>query len=385
MAVTFRPQALVAKVGGKQKVATKSGFVLAKLLASVAVAALVMLVASPVLADNLAVLPTSTLDADAQVDICHDNNGASDFSVVQAKAGAIVAEDNQGHPPDSNHENDVIPTFTFDFGEDGSGVYPGRNWTTDFGSFTGEELFANDCNAPVEEVTPPTFPSCTSLLKNPGDKASFETGMHQIAGGDLVSGADDVYSLSDGNAAQCFCPNDGQGIQTNWWKTDESVDGWISIADGEDWNLDPGHYLAMNMTFDCPESSGGDNENPPPPPPPTPNPPPPPQPTPPPPPPPGPNPPPPPPPDQGGTDEDGDGDSNGSSHHRSSSGGRVALQPPPPPPPGQVLGDNTSNPPDRGGAVAGTVAGLPVTGAPIAELMLMMTAGLVPFLRAKRK
>jgi hypothetical protein len=98
---------------------------------------------------------------------------------------------------------------------------------------------------------PPVFPPCKDLISSPGDLAHFTEGMHQIVGDGLKEGADDVYSLSHGNAVQCFCPTTGMGIQTNWWKTDKTKAGWIEVEDGTQWNLSAHAYLAMNSDFNC--------------------------------------------------------------------------------------------------------------------------------------
>lgn len=102
------------------------------------------------------------------------------------------------------------------------------------------------------EVTIPDFPNCVEMTED-GDKAHYETGLHEIAGEGLFEGADDVYSLSDGNALQCFCPTDGKGIQTLWFKTNAKIDGWFPIENGVHWNLEDHAYLALNSEYDCKE------------------------------------------------------------------------------------------------------------------------------------
>ena len=104
---------------------------------------------------------------------------------------------------------------------------------------------------------PPTFPNCETM-NPPGDLASYNSGLHQIPGGSLMEGIDNVYSLTDGNAVQCFQPPTGSCIQSNWWKTNvEAKDGWMAIADGADWGLQSGPYLVMNRTYDCNADVGG--------------------------------------------------------------------------------------------------------------------------------
>jgi hypothetical protein len=114
----------------------------------------------------------------------------------------------------------------------------------------------------------PTFPTCS----NPsGDlKVNYETGEHAIVGeSSLRSGSDSVYWLSNQNALQCFCPDQGMGIQTNWWKivdlTQENIDGltkqgWNFIASGRDWGLAADPYLTKNIDYTC-NPGGNDNSN----------------------------------------------------------------------------------------------------------------------------
>lgn len=112
------------------------------------------------------------------------------------------------------------------------------------------------------EETIPNFPACTELLENPGNHASYSEGWHQIVGGDLLWGSDDVYSITDGNYVQCYCPiEDDDGIQTNWWRTDQVLEGWFS-ENGSIWNLGDYHYLAQNQDFDCDSGDGGNGGEP---------------------------------------------------------------------------------------------------------------------------
>lgn len=101
---------------------------------------------------------------------------------------------------------------------------------------------------PQAEVS---FPACRELLQNPGDHASWPQGWHQIVGGPLLFGSDDVYSLEGGNYVQCFCPEEGsEGIQTNWWRTLAEIQGWF-VENGLQWNLGDYRYLAQNSDFNC--------------------------------------------------------------------------------------------------------------------------------------
>ena len=94
------------------------------------------------------------------------------------------------------------------------------------------------------DSNPPSFPSCTSQT-GAGDKAHYESGNHQIPGGGLLEGSDDVYTLSDGNYLQCF-KNDEVCIQSNWWRTDQEREGWLSLNGGQ-WDLGNFQYLVKNV------------------------------------------------------------------------------------------------------------------------------------------
>lgn len=74
-------------------------------------------------------------------------------------------------------------------------------------------------------------------------------------------GSDTVYSLNGNDTLmQCFCSEDGQGVQTNWWKvsslTDEEIqtlknDGWFFVPNGALWGLDNTEYMAKNSDYAC--------------------------------------------------------------------------------------------------------------------------------------
>ena len=111
-------------------------------------------------------------------------------------------------------------------------------------------LVASNANA-QNQVNSFSFPSCEALLNTPGDHATYDFGLHQIVGGPLLPGADDVYSVDEGNYVQCFCPVEGtKGIQTNWLRTEEPIDGWF-FENGLQWNLGNYTYAAQNIDFSC--------------------------------------------------------------------------------------------------------------------------------------
>lgn len=120
-------------------------------------------------------------------------------------------------------------------------------------------LFAGNTNI-ANAYTVPSFPSCTNPSGN--IKVEYVTGQHAIVGeSSLKTGADKVYSLFDGNTLQCFCPENGEGIQTNWWRltgnlTQNEINslknqGWHYVPSGRDWGLSSDPYLAKNESYNC--------------------------------------------------------------------------------------------------------------------------------------
>lgn len=113
-------------------------------------------------------------------------------------------------------------------------------------------------SAVFADNTPPGFTTCL----NPQGALIAPTtqGMHGIAGNTARSGIDTVYKVTDIAVTQCFCADNGQGIQTNWWKianmgqatiTSFQNQGWIYIPAGDLWGLDNAPYLAQNSSFSC--------------------------------------------------------------------------------------------------------------------------------------
>ena len=108
-------------------------------------------------------------------------------------------------------------------------------------------------------ISPPSFPSCV----NPQGtlKVSYSSGVHGVPGKvDEFRGSDSVYSLTPETLIQCLCPENGDGIQTNWWKIPSltggeiesfKTQGWVFVPDGNAWGLDPAAYLARNVSFSC--------------------------------------------------------------------------------------------------------------------------------------
>lgn len=128
-------------------------------------------------------------------------------------------------------------------------------------------IFILLANGPAQAYVVPSFPSCA----NPSGeiKVEYASGQHAIVGQEaLREGSDKVYAIFDGNILQCFCPDNGQGVQTNWWKisglSQNEINslknqGWHYIPSGRDWGLESDPYLAKNQDYNCKPNGGGGN------------------------------------------------------------------------------------------------------------------------------
>ena len=114
-------------------------------------------------------------------------------------------------------------------------------------------------------VTIPPFTNC--VAPSGTLKASYDNGTHGIIGNTgIFTGSDKVYTISDKSLTQCFCPNSGDGIQTDWFKVSDLTEGeinslknqgWTLVLDGSIWGLEKAPYLAKNHTFNCKGGVGG--------------------------------------------------------------------------------------------------------------------------------
>ncbi len=112
---------------------------------------------------------------------------------------------------------------------------------------------------PVYAVNVPDFGSCLnpqgSLVRQ------YSSGVHGVAGRtDRYEGSDSVYQVSSNALTQCLCPDNGQGVQTNWLKTSGLTEsdvnalksqGWLYIVTGSPWGLKDVAYLAKNSDYSC--------------------------------------------------------------------------------------------------------------------------------------
>ncbi len=121
----------------------------------------------------------------------------------------------------------------------------------------------------ASEISEPTFADC----ENPQGqlKVSYASGIHGIVGVySEQTGSDAVYTLTQDTLVQCFCPNEGNGTQTNWWKVSEmsleevaelQKQGWTYIPNGALWGLEEEPYLAKNLSYDCHDNNNDDDED----------------------------------------------------------------------------------------------------------------------------
>lgn len=118
---------------------------------------------------------------------------------------------------------------------------------------------------PVFALTSPSFPACSNPQGSV--KVSYSSGTHGIVGDSKdYTGSDTVYKLNDDTLTQCFCSNDGSGVQTNWWKvtslTESEIQalknlGWFFVPNGSLWGLDDAPYMAQNSSYACKGASAG--------------------------------------------------------------------------------------------------------------------------------
>lgn len=121
----------------------------------------------------------------------------------------------------------------------------------------------------AQASTMPSFTTC--LAPNGTLKTAYDTGTHGIPGDtNSYSGSDKVYTVTDNYTMQCFCAENGTGVQTDWAKaggfTEEEIkvyknQGWIYIPNGADWGLSQGPYLAKNSSYSCKSSGGGSSSS----------------------------------------------------------------------------------------------------------------------------
>jgi LPXTG-motif cell wall-anchored protein len=115
-------------------------------------------------------------------------------------------------------------------------------------------------------VVIPSFPACSNPQGE--TRVAYTTGIHGIPGDTAEhTGSDAVYNLTEETLTQCLCSENGDGIQTNWWKvsslTFDEVQylqalGWIYIPNGADWGLQEAPYMAQNVQYNCGEKGPQD-------------------------------------------------------------------------------------------------------------------------------
>lgn len=188
---------------------------------------------------------------ETKVLVCHKDGKSGNYSKNEVSIHSV--NDANGLKGHGDHEGDIWSPFTYD---DTNYAGQGDYSNTDFGNCT---KIVTPTPSPTASPSPTpsefVFPSCTEKRGVPGDKAHYTTGLHQIVGGELLNGSDDVYTLENGNYLQCFCSANGNsGIQTNWLRTNTPIDGWYFVY-GLQWNLGKYFYAAKNVDFNCSATS----------------------------------------------------------------------------------------------------------------------------------
>ena len=127
-------------------------------------------------------------------------------------------------------------------------------------------LFMNVTNAYAYSL--PTFPTC---LNPQGSIQASNTGTHGVPGDYATyKGIDTVYKLSAETYMQCLCPENGNGVQTNWWKvsglTTTEIEelkqkGYVYVPNGIVWGLDEAPYVANNVPYSCLAKGGGSSSS----------------------------------------------------------------------------------------------------------------------------
>lgn len=114
-------------------------------------------------------------------------------------------------------------------------------------------------------VSIPDFPACSAPTG--ALRVQYSDGIHGVIGNSAeFKGNDTVYTVNENQVMQCLCTNDGEGIQTNWWKisslTDSEIQvlknsGWYYVPNGSLWGLDNAPYMATNYSYSCGGVLGG--------------------------------------------------------------------------------------------------------------------------------
>ena len=107
------------------------------------------------------------------------------------------------------------------------------------------------------------FPQCEDT-SNLQVKVEYKNGTHGVPGrGTNYTGYDTVYTLENDNYLQCLCPDEGNGVQSDWlfvgnneYDIESYVsEGWVFVADGSLWGLVDGAYLVKNVDYTCKTSN----------------------------------------------------------------------------------------------------------------------------------
>src|SRR5437868_1830638 len=89
----------------------------------------------------------------------------------------------------------------------------------------------------VEPAYATNLPNFSTCLNPQGSvSVSYDSGYHGVAGStNQYQGSDIVYQLSDNALMQCLCPDNGEGVQTNWLKASNLSQSDINDLKSQGW------------------------------------------------------------------------------------------------------------------------------------------------------
>ena len=118
--------------------------------------------------------------------------------------------------------------------------------------------------ASTKAVNDPPLFSCSQPVGS--IKAQHADGEHGVPGkNNSYSGSDVVYQIDENYILQCLCPEEGEGIASNWWRvpslSQEDIEffkrrGWIFVPNGAQWGLASDPFLVHNSSYSC-RGNGG--------------------------------------------------------------------------------------------------------------------------------
>lgn len=127
------------------------------------------LIASLMVAGTSAAGHAAPVQQSGSVGICHATpaDTAANGWISQSISANGTVLDSQHN---TQHDMDIIPSFTWT-DNSGTHTFPGKNLTTDFGGFTGQQILDNGCAIP----TPPTSTASNTSTNTPVDPTDTPT------------------------------------------------------------------------------------------------------------------------------------------------------------------------------------------------------------------